>query len=97
MKFRTKYKIGLHKSYLDCGIGNTAYIKYAIAVFGMYSVGENIPMNLTVYAGMLYMIFCYIFGRAFYKHGWIEAFAEVANQYNKFQREVRRKLNNRKI
>ena len=87
------YKVALHKAYFDQGYGFTTYGKYMIAFFGLASR----DVNSTLLIGVAYGIFCYLFGMFLYKVGYVEAAAEVGNQYNKFQKEVRKKLTSQKI
>lgn len=87
------YKLALHKSYFDKGYGITSYVKYLIAFFGLAS--SNVKTTLTI--GIIYAVTCYILGRILYKIGYVEAEAEVGNQYNQFQKEMRKKLKIEKL
>ncbi len=86
-----KYKLALHKRYFDMGYGITSYIKYLIAFFGLASNDVKTTLGIAV----IYAIFCYLFGMFLYKIGYAEAEAEVDNQYNLFQKEMREKLNHK--
>ncbi len=90
MKF---YKLALLKSYFDAGYGITSYLKYMIAFFGLASA----DVKTTLIIGVLYGISCFLIGWIAYQSGFIEAQAEVSNQYNLFQKEIRRKLKNKKF
>jgi len=93
MKFKTKYKLNLHKRYFDLGYGFTSYLKYFIAFIGLAS--RNVKWTMII--GVAYAISCYIFGWAWIKFGWYEAEIEVNNKFNKFVKEMRKSYNNRKI
>lgn len=82
------YKLALHKAYFDQGYGFTALIKYIIVGMGL---ATRNPKTI-LFIGITYAIFCYLFGMFLYKIGYVEAVAEVNNQYNLFQKEVREKL-----
>ena len=85
MNLELQFKFLVHKAYFDKGLGFTSYVKYMIAFFGVASLN----VKLTMYIGIGYAIFCYIFGMLFYKYGWIKAEHEVANRFNLFMKELR--------
>lgn len=82
------YKFALHKAYFDRGYSITNYIKYIIALFGLSSLN----VKLTLFFGFIYAIACYFVGRIWYKKGIMIAEVEVGNQFNKFVKEMRRKI-----
>lgn len=86
--FNWKYRLILHKSYFDKGFGVTNYFKYVIALFGLSSL--NVTATLTI--AFFYSIFCYIFGWAYFKYGWVITEREVDNQHDYFVKEMREKL-----
>ena len=83
----SKVKILLQKRYFDIGYGQTSYIKLVIALFGLSSLNVKITM---IVAGF-YAVFCYCFGWAFVKYGWLEAEIEINNLNNKFVKQMRKK------
>ena len=85
-----KYKFNLHKRYFETGRGITSDVKYFIALFGAYSVVEKVPLKLTLFLLIAYLIFCYLFGWFWLNKGWYEAEIEVGNQYNQFVKEMRK-------
>ena len=95
------YKLLLAKAYFDKGWGLTSYMKYVIALFGLYSIGENISMTIMMEIAVVYSIGCYFLGRMWYNYRLIDTENEINNMFNPFQREMREKLigipNNRKI
>ena len=98
MKFETKYKLILHKTYFDVGFGLTNYIKYLILLFGIASIGmESIPTEWAIAAAFIWGFGCYFLGRWWYVKGWIYAQAEVGNQFNYFQKEMRKAIENEKF
>lgn len=88
MKAKTKFKLFLHKSYLDKGLGMTSYVKYLIAFVGIFDL---IDANWAIFGAIAYVLFCYLFGWYLYNHGWVDMEQEVSNKYNLFVREMRRK------
>lgn len=92
MKFKTKYKLLLWKSYFDVGYGITNYLKYPLMAFGLYSFSSGIDLRILFALTIFWGIFCFIFGYFWFKYGWQIAQAEVGNQYNLFMKEVRKKL-----
>lgn len=91
-----KYRLLLHKRYFDIGYGFTSIMKYLIALFSGVDAINTGDMTKVFIAGFSYVIFCYLFGLVFVKFGWFETDQEVNNQYNLFQREMRKKLDKRK-
>ena len=88
MKFQTKYNILLYKSYLDSGLGLTAYFKYFIALFAIAS--SNVP--ITLWITLVYFVCCFFIGYFWFKHEWVLAGAEVGNKYNLFVKEMRKSV-----
>jgi len=82
------YKLMLCKSYVDMGWGLTTYLKYLIALFGLASLN----IYYTLLLASTHMLACFIIGWAWYKYGFFIAQAEVGNQYNLFQKQLREKL-----
>jgi len=85
------YSFCLHKAYFDCGYALTSYIKLIITVVGIgrIMVGGFLFVGIMVFG---YAIFCYFLGRWWYLSGFALASAEVGNQFNLFQKEMRKKL-----
>jgi len=86
------FKLLLLKAYFDRGLSLTNYMKYIIAIFGFYSLSENIDFKYLLIIGVFYIIFCFILGWLWYKYRLIDLENEINNIYNPFQREIRRKL-----
>ena len=86
--FNIYYNIAWNKRCFDIGYGTTSYLKYVIAFFGLAS--SNV--KLTLWIAGIYAVFCYLLGVLLFKSGYIEAEAEVSNQYNLFQKEMREKF-----
>jgi len=85
-----KYKICLHKAYFDQGRSITSDVRYFIILFGTWSVMEKIPLSLTLFLLVGYLIFCYFFGWWWLNKGWYEAGVEVSNKRNRFVKEMRK-------
>jgi len=88
MKFKTKYKLCLWKSYFDKGLGLTNYVKYLIAFFSLASR----DIEAILFLGAIYGVFCFLLGWWWYSSDFIEAEIEVSNKFNKFVKEMRRKI-----
>ncbi len=88
MKWENKYRLLLYKSYLDKGLSLTYYFKYLILLFGFTT--QEIKITLIV-AGV-YAVLSFFLGWLWFKYKWIEAEQEVSNRYNKFVKEMRRKI-----
>ena len=89
MKFNTKYKIVLYKSYFDKGLSLTSYIKYLIAFFALGSLN----LKATFIFAFIYALLCFVVGYLWFKKGFVIAEQEVSNKFNLFVKEMR----NRKI
>ncbi len=93
MKFETKIKIVLWKNYFETGYAITNYAKYFIILFGAYDIFINKNnVNLTLFLGILYAIFCFIIGYFWFKGHFQEASAEVGNRYNPLLVELRKRF-----
>ncbi len=92
MKFETKYKICLHKSYFDTGLALTSYLKYFVALIGIASIVINQDLGAVVILMLLYGVSCYFLGLGWYKYKWIQAAHEVHNRFNLFMKEMRKKI-----
>jgi hypothetical protein len=88
MKFQTKYRILLWKSYFDKGLNLTNYIKYPIAFFAISSLN----VKLTMIIAFVYALLCIPLGYLFYRFGWMKAEIEIQNRYNLFVKQMRRKI-----
>jgi len=91
------YKLCLHKAYFEKGMSLTNFFKYFIALIGVtnYVLVDNV--NITIFLVIFYFIFCYFLGWAWVNKGFYIAEQEVSNQFNLFQRQVRKALSKRKI
>lgn len=88
MKFQTKYKILLFKSYFDKGYGVTNYLKYFIAFFALASLN----VKQVIWISFFYGILCWFVGYWWYKYDWIIAEIEIGNKYNLFVQDIRKRL-----
>lgn len=88
-----KYKVFLLKNYFDAGLGLTSYFKYFIAGYALSSANVKTTILITFFYG----IFCFLLGFLMFKYGWIDAQAEVANRYNPFVKEMRKKINGKRF
>lgn len=93
MKFETKYKFCLWKSYLDKGMALTNYVKYLIAFFALASQ----EISFTILLAAIYLLLSFFLGWLWFKTDFIKAEIEVGNKYNLFVKEVRNKFVKRKI
>ena len=90
--FNLQYKLCLLKAYFDKGYGLTSYFKYVLFLVGLYSVFEKVNMKYVIGVGILYLTGCFFIGWVWYRTNFIRAEAEVANRFNYFQQEMRKKL-----
>ena len=81
------------KRYFDIGLGLTSYVKYPIALFGLYSIGEKIPIKWTILLAIIWWTSNFFVGYWWVKKRLMEMDNEISNQLNPFQKEVRKKLN----
>jgi hypothetical protein len=93
MKFQTKYKLVLLKTYFDNGYGITSYFKYGIALFGLSTL--DVKNTLIIFS--LYGLSCFLVGWLWFRFGWAVAQNEVGNKYNLFVREMRKKIKAKSI
>jgi len=91
MKF---YKFLLIKAYFDKGYGLTNYFKYLLAFVGIFDL---IDAKTAIYSILIYLLFCFILGWAWFKFGFVDTENEIQNRFNPFQKEIRRKLRSRKV
>lgn len=97
MKFQTKYKLALWKSYFDNGYGLTSYPKWLLATVGIGSAIQGVSMWWVVLGGIIYGIMCFFLGWLWFKYKWVVAQTEVGNKYNLFVKEMRKKLKKKSI
>ena len=88
MRFETKFRLLLHKTYFQKGYGELGMIKYPIVGTFLLDYWTGLIVSL------MYTVFCYWFGRFFFKYGWIEAEHEVGNRFNRFVKEMRQNYKN---
>jgi len=87
------YRLLVAKAYFDKGLGLSSLLKYAVAVFAI-----KIPNNSwAIISGIVYAIFCYVIGRFWYTHRYVDTENEIQNAFNPFQREMREHIKKRKI
>jgi len=89
MKFETKYRLILHKTYFDKGYALTKYFTYLLALFGL----TTLDLNSTMTIAFFYAIACYWIGRWWFKYKWVSAAHEVDNRINPFVKEMRKSIN----
>lgn len=83
-----KHKILLHRQYFEKGYYLSRYLVIMIGLFGVSSS----DVSKTLWLGILYALFCYIFGWWFCNKGWLDAENDIANQFNPFVKNVNQKL-----
>ena len=88
-----KERILLHKRYFDIGYGITSYVKVVVAVVGIGGIAAGANKTAIAIMLFLYGLFCYVFGWAFVKYGWLTADIEIGNKFNLFVKEMRKSIN----
>ena len=91
-----KYKFNVYKVWFDKGYSILSYPKWVIAIYG---VGEVVSGSYLLVASgaLLFALFCAVVGYLWLKYDLFIAEQEVSNQYNLFQKEMRQKLDKRKV
>lgn len=79
-----------HYAYLCKGMGLTNIIKYGVGLFGAGIVMQTGSSKIGIIALGVYAILCYFLGLFWYKFGFIFAEREVENQFDAFEREMRK-------
>jgi len=97
MKFKTKYKLCLWKSYFEKGYGLTSYVKYILVLVGFYSIMQRIDIKFLFLYGSIYALICFFLGKYWFKSHFIKAEMEVSNRYNLFVEEMRTKLHRKRM
>jgi len=92
-----KYRLCLWKAYFDKGRSVTNYFVFFLVLFGWYAFVKDLPVEITIILGVVYLMSCAFIGKFWYYHGFMEAEQEVTNHYNLFVIEMREKLNNKKL
>lgn len=87
--FDYKYKFCLYKGYFEKGYMLTNYLKYFIILFGVFESVSRSSIIWTMFGAIIYGIFCFFLGWAWFKYNWIRAEAEVSNRFNYFVQEMR--------
>lgn len=90
--FKAKYYFCLWKAYFEKGYGLTALVKYFVLLYGLNEAMATQDITRTLVLGVIYIIFCFLIGFLWYKFNIIRAEAEVNNQFNYFQQQVRAKF-----
>ena len=85
---KLKWKLLLLKAFFERGYGITGFIKYFIALFGISSLNVSLTMTL----GFVYAISCFIIGYIWYSRDFTEIENEIANRFNRFVVEMRKKM-----
>ena len=73
------------KRFLDTGFTQTAYLKYAVMLFGLSSLN----VEKTLFFGLIYLIFCVFFGYVYFLFQFAELETEWSNRFNYFVSEMR--------
>lgn len=92
MKWKTKYKLVLYKTYFDKGYALTTYFKYLIILFGFYTVLTDIDFQFVIGIALLYGFACFFIGWYWLRGDWYKAEIEVGNRYNLFVKEMRKRF-----
>jgi len=82
------YKLLLWKKYFDTGYGLTNYIFKLIAVFGLTS--SMVKETFIILSA--YTIGCLILGRLWLYSRMLETETEIANMFNPFVKDMRKKF-----
>lgn len=77
------------KKYFDTGLGLTAYAKYLIAIFGIYTALTDLNPIYLVILGVFYLFLCILLGWLWIKYNFFDKELEINNRLNPFQKEVR--------
>lgn len=92
MKFNTKYKLLLWKTYVDRGRGLTSYFNELFLLFGFWQISSRANPLWLIATIFFYVVLCFVIGWAYFKYGWEIADKEVQNRYNLFVKEMRKKF-----
>ena len=87
------YTFCLWKAYFDKGYSLSSYPKWVFAITAL----KLSNVKLVILLGLIYTLGCFVIGWAWYKYDVILAEAEVGNQYNLFQKEMRAKLKSKRF
>lgn len=82
----------LWKKYFARGIGETAFFKYLLAIFGGFSGLAGINPQYFLWLGFAYLAGCFVVGYIWYTKGLVSIENEIDNKFNPFQVEMRKKL-----
>lgn len=78
------------KSYFDTGLGLTNYFTKLLMVIGIgWAVSDVKNIELILILGLIYVVFCFFLGWAWWHFGFAESSQEFANRYNPFVKEAR--------
>ena len=92
LKFNTKLRILLWKTYFDKGFGLTNNLKYIVGLFALYEVVQLSSLKTTIIAGIIWVIACFFIGWWWIRNAWNTAQLEIENRINPFMAEVRQGL-----
>ena len=87
------YNFCLWKAWFDKGYSLSSYPKWIFAITAL----KVSNIKLIIWLGLIYTLSCFVIGYLWYKYDIILAEAEVGNQYNLFQKELRAKLKTKKF
>ena len=80
------FRLAKWKYYFNIGYGETSFVKYLIAFFGLASS----DVNRTLTYGIVYGVACFIIGYIICKSGFQASQIEVGNRFNPFIEEMRK-------
>ena len=87
------YTFCLWKAWFDKGYSLSSYPKWIFAIAAL----KLSNIKLVIILGLIYTFACFLIGWLWYKYDVILAEAEVGNQYNLFQKEMRAKLKSKRF
>jgi len=87
-----KYKLNLFKIWFEKGYSILSYPKWVLAMYGIGELASSRSYFLVAGGSLLFLVVCTVVGYFWLKKGLFLAEQEVGNQYNLFQRELRKKL-----
>lgn len=82
----------LWKAYFDKGLGLTNIFSKLIPLLALYELIKLDDFTITGVFIIVYAVVCFLIGWWWYSNEWVLAEAEVGNQFNLFQREMREKF-----
>lgn len=84
------YNLAFIYSAFNTGYSLTSPIKWAAATFGIAGSIQGMNLIWILIGTFIYFLSCIGVGILCFKHGWVDAIAEVSNQYNPFVKQMRK-------